>query len=121
MRRHRPAQHQSDFDFTTGGFRLDLKTVLLLGGLAFSWWDNNAETRKQADLSRSEVSSLRSELERSEKARSEVEQARSLVIETQRRQLEDSLVDFKKKLEMASIDIADLKLTAARSGRQSGG
>jgi hypothetical protein len=41
-RRRRPIVRESNFDLTSGGFRLDLKTGLLLLAFLFQWWDGRA-------------------------------------------------------------------------------
>lgn len=35
-----------DFDVSNGAFRLNLGHILLLLGLAFSWWDGRAQEQK---------------------------------------------------------------------------
>lgn len=116
-----PPRYRDDFDLNRGSFRLDLKTLVMLGALAFGWWDNNAETRKQAEESRKEVAALRAELLTTEKARAEVEAANARVAEVQRQALEASLTEFRKKVEVATIAIDELKLAAASRRSTNGG
>ncbi len=50
-----------------GGFRLDLKTGLLLGALLWSWWDQRGQADKRAaveEVRSSSVSETLSELKR---------------------------------------------------------
>lgn len=42
-----PPQRRSDDVDLTGGFRLDLKTAVLLLGLVFSWWDVKQQGKLQ--------------------------------------------------------------------------
>lgn len=86
----------------TGGFRLDLKTMILLGGLAASWWNV-----------RGEVSQLRGEVTAREEARSKIEIAQAEARKAERDALVSTLEELKAQLKLTSLDIADLRVAVA--------
>lgn len=42
--------HRPDLDLSSGSFRLDLKTGVLLLALLAQWWDNRAQADKQSAI-----------------------------------------------------------------------
>lgn len=113
----------SDVDLT-GGFRLDLKTGLLLVALGGSWYSQG-----------SKIDSINQRLELQEKARAEVmlaqreaEKARSEVAAAQQRALADALAAQQKslaeslskleaQLKVTSMDVGDLRIQTAKGGK----
>lgn len=99
----------SDVDLT-GGFRLDLKTGVLLLGIAASWWNQG-----------SRIDAINTRLELEAKARVEVaaaereaEKARGELAAQQQKVLADSLVKLEAQLKVTSMDVGDLKLLTAK-------
>lgn len=76
----------SDVDLA-GGFRLDLKTGLLLGALLWSWWDQRGQADKRAA----------------------VEEVRSSTVS-------ETLGELKRLQAVQSYDISSIKLTLAENG-----
>lgn len=76
----------SDIDLA-GGFRLDLKTGVLLLALAAQWWDQRAQSERRAEL----------EIMRSESVK-------------------ESLTEVKQLQKVQQYDISAIKLALAEAG-----
>lgn len=96
-----PRRPSPDVDLT-GGFRLDLKTMILLLGLGASWWNVRAE-----------VSQLRGEVTTREEARAQIEVAQAEARKAERDALVSALEELKAQLKLTSLDIADLRVAVA--------
>lgn len=77
----------NDFDLTSGGFRLDLKTGLLLVALAAQWWDNRAQADKQAAIQ-----------------------------EVQNKAVQDTLSEVKRLQSVQQYDVSGIKIALAERG-----
>jgi Tfp pilus assembly protein PilO len=113
----RPAS--PDVDLVAGGFRLDLKTVVLLGALLLAWFDTTQESKAQGEENRAELAQLRTEVQEQEKARVAVAAAQSESQQIKQDALVKALEELEKQLKMTSLDIADLRVSVAESGGQS--
>jgi hypothetical protein len=100
-RPRRPTGLPSDVDLT-GGFRLNLQTMVLLGGLLFSWWNVRAE-----------INQVRTEVTAREEARAKIEQSQSEARKVERDALVSTLEELKAQLKLTSLDIADLRVAVA--------
>lgn len=105
-----PIVQHRDVDLT-GGFRLDLKTLGLVILLVGSWYTQT-----------SKIDNLSARLDLQEKARAEVEKARSetedaklALAAQQQRVFESSLQELKAQLKLTAMDVGDLKVIAASS------
>ena len=78
--------HVPDVDLT-GGFRLDLKTGLLLLAIAGQWYDGRNQDQRQAEISR-----------------------------VQSEQLTSSLLEVKRVQTMQGYDLADIRVALAARG-----
>lgn len=99
----------SDVDLT-GGFRLDLKTGVLLLGIAASWWNQG-----------NRIDAINTRLELEAKARVEVaaaerdaEKARSDLAAQQQKSLTDALAKLEGQLHLTALDVNDLKVSTAK-------
>lgn len=102
----------SDVDLT-GGFRLDLKTGLLLVALGGSWYSQG-----------SKIDSINQRLDLQDKARAEVtaalreaEKARAEVAAAQQKSLADALAKLEVQLKVTSMDVGDLRIQTAKGGK----
>lgn len=105
-RRETRVPEPSDIDLTTGRFRLDLKTALLLLGLAGSWWD---QTHK-VDALTDRIQLQEEARVKVEQAKKETEEARRQLDANERQQLKEAINEVKAKVSLAGLDIGDLKL-----------
>lgn len=97
----RPAR-PSDVDLTTGGFRLDLKTGILLLGLAGSWWNQG-----------NKIDAIRQKIDDQEASRSKISQlAQDAAIKDQQA-TSASLSDLRAQVKLMAMDITDLKTALA--------
>lgn len=105
------ATRQQDVDLTNG-FRLDLKTMLLLVALGGSWYSQGSkidQVNQRLDLegkSRAEVAA----------AEREAEKARADLAAQQQQNLAASLAKLEAQLKVTSMDVGDLKILTAKKG-----
>jgi hypothetical protein len=102
-----------DVDLVTGGFRLDLKTMLLLGGLILAWYDSTQESKAQGEQNRAEIALLRTEVRVQDEARVAVAAAESNAQQVKQDALVSALDELKAQLKLTSLDIADLRVAVA--------
>ena len=102
----------SDVDLT-GGFRLDLKTGLLLVALGMSWRDQS-----------SKIDAVNTRLDLEAKGRAEVaaanreaDKARAELATQQQQALASSLAKLEGQLKVTSMDVGDLKVQVLSKGK----
>lgn len=105
------ALQRSDVDLTSG-FRLDLKTMLLLVALGGSWYSQG-----------SKIDSVTQRLDLEAKARGEIAaaereaaSARADLATQQQKSLAESLAKLEAQLKVTSLDVGDLKILTAKKG-----
>jgi hypothetical protein len=106
-----------DVDLVAGGFRLDVKTMLLLGGLLLAWYDTTQESKAQGEQNRAELAQLRTEVQEQEKARVAVAAAESEAQQVKQDALVKALEELEKQLKLTSLDIADLRVAVAQGSQ----
>jgi hypothetical protein len=96
----------------TGGFRLDLKTMILIAVMLGSWYSQGSKT-----------DAISQRLDLQDKARAQVEAAnretekvREDAVSQQTRVLADSLHTLEQQLKLTSMDVNDLKILTAKRG-----
>jgi len=96
----------------TGGFRLDLKTGMLLLALGASWWNQG-----------NKIDAITQRLDLEAKARAEVsaaerdaERARAELAAQQQKALADGLAKVEAQMKITSMDVGDLKVQTAKKG-----
>lgn len=91
----------SDVDLT-GGFRLDLKTGILLLGLAASWWNQG-----------NKIDAIRQKIDDQETARGKISQLATDAAIKDQQATTAALAELRGQVKLMAMDITDLKTALA--------
>ncbi len=107
--RQRSSSRPADLDLT-GGFRLDLKSIILIAGVLGSWYSQSGKIdaiTARLDLEAKASATIKA-------AENDAAKARGELAAEQQRALAESLTKLEGQLKVTSMDVSDLKILTAK-------
>lgn len=105
----RRSSRPADLDLT-GGFRLDLKTILVIAAVLTSWYNQTGRIdtiTQRLDLEAKASAAVKA-------AERDAVSARADLAAQQQRSLSESLAKLEGQLKVTSMDVADLKILTSK-------